>query len=403
MTEHDEGKEKVVDLQLVKKVETNLERLKKAGITGQEQILALAEAPIDWVWEPYVVAGTTVIFGGGPGAGKTTFLTLLLVARAADHPIEFLGHMITPAEPGKWIVMIEPEQGEKSISRKLKRSCDLLGLPYSALDRIIVLCKQRVVVKNNNALWNSTKLLIREGAVSDVLLDTIASTTEHKANDEQEQAALFHEINDAARAPKDSTPPVIWIAAHTRKKGRGEVVDDEAADIGGSVQRQGQVDTVAVLQAKHNRDSSEVSHVQIFFDKLREDPPKGQAGSLKFRIVESGIVVISDGRKSSPILKESIFKLLGESDLTASAIETKTKAGTRAVLKALDELVKEKRVKSGPGTYHGKKTKVFSRVLRSGVESSASSPPNESSTRTQLRVVVDNTSDSEDMASPPED
>src|SRR5580698_1414839 len=98
-----------------------LEAFKKIAITG-EAIDEAANEPVDWVWEPYVASGSICLIGGNTTGGKTTFTFLVLAARAAPGPVDFLGHVLTPAPKDQYIVIIEPEHSRGSAARKLKKS-----------------------------------------------------------------------------------------------------------------------------------------------------------------------------------------------------------------------------------------------------------------------------------------
>jgi hypothetical protein len=56
--------------------------------TGNGKLLALSEVaarPVDWVWEPYLSAGTVALLSGDPGVGKT-HLALAIAAQISNRP-----------------------------------------------------------------------------------------------------------------------------------------------------------------------------------------------------------------------------------------------------------------------------------------------------------------------------
>lgn len=175
-----------------------------------------------------------------------------------------LGLDVTPAAPGHWIVIVEAEHGRSSAARKLVKSANALGLDSSCLDRIITIPRSKVVI--DSAEWKEVERMIAAGIVSDVVVDSLARWAPAKANDEQEQAAIFGKVAAAIESSR-GTQPTFWIIMHSRK---GDQTGN-TEDIGGSQQRGGQTDSplrcTAVKDENHR-----IRHVEVTFGKLREDP-----------------------------------------------------------------------------------------------------------------------------------
>lgn len=243
-----------------------LTHLNKVALVGRDKILKLAGEPISYIWQDIAVAGTIVLISGPPAEGKTTLLFLILAARLNyGEPVGLLGRQILPAEPGKYVVLVEGEHSEHSTSRKLVKSFEILGLDDAGLDRVVVVARKAVLLGSPE--WRDVVELIRRGMVSDVALDTIARIAPADANDEREQVAVFAQVAQAIETtPKGQTQPLAWAVAHNRKNGEG----DGLAMVSGSAQRTGQADTV--LMVKGEKVGGQTVSSTVTFAKLREDP-----------------------------------------------------------------------------------------------------------------------------------
>ncbi|MFO0619338.1 MAG: hypothetical protein U0414_42510, partial [Polyangiaceae bacterium] len=122
-----------------------LSRLGPIALVGRATIAARAFEPVPYVWQDIAVRATIVLLAGGPGEGKTTLLFLLAAARInIEAPVKVLLREVKPAPPGQFFVLIEGEHGESSASRKLVKSCTMLGIHDDSLNRIIILARRSV-------------------------------------------------------------------------------------------------------------------------------------------------------------------------------------------------------------------------------------------------------------------
>jgi hypothetical protein len=241
-----------------------LEQLAAVAIIGRSNVLELATRPVVYLWRDIAIAGIIVVIAGGPGSGKTTLLFLILVARLnLDAPVNVLGREVSPAPPGRFVVLIEAEHGAASAARKLSRSCRLLGVDDMCLDRVILVARKSVRI--GSVEWGQVGRMVAAGLVSDIAIDTLARVAPADANSESEQVNIFDQIAQTIDLAPEHAKPVAWVVAHTRKS---ESLD--LSDVSGSVQRTGQADTVLLVQAER-RDGKVVSS-KVTFPKLREEP-----------------------------------------------------------------------------------------------------------------------------------
>jgi hypothetical protein len=267
-----------------------LTRLARIALRGRDRILEKASEPVPYVWVDIAVSGTIILLAGGPGEGKTTLLFLLLVARmTTGEPVTVLSRVVTPAAPGKVVVLIEGEHGEASTCRKLLASVDLLGIDPSALDRIVIVARK--AVRLDSPEWREVGRMVKAGIVSDIGIDTIARVAPGNANDEAEQVAIFDTVAATIElAPTEADKPIVWACAHTRKNNTTGGVED----VSGSAQRTGQADSV--LLVKGEKDGGRTVSSTVTFAKLREEPDdypmpvtfaisRDQAGARQLRVV----------------------------------------------------------------------------------------------------------------------
>jgi hypothetical protein len=235
------------------------------ALVGASEIRKLARVPIDWVWKDYVVSSTIGILSGPSSEGKTTLLFLLLLARATvGPPLEICGRAVTPAPLGRFVVLVEAEHGDASTARKLVKSADLLGLGDDALDRIISVSRKAVLLGSDE--WRDIERMIAAGIVSDVAIDSLARVGTGDANAEKDQVANFQIIADALEKAPAGAQPAVWVIAHSRK-GVAETLDD----VGGSMQRVAQADSVILVNGQRDANGKIVAS-SIKLSKAREEP-----------------------------------------------------------------------------------------------------------------------------------
>lgn len=251
-----------------------LKKLREISLHGTE-ISEAADEPVDWLWKPYLVTGTLGLFGGDPGSGKTTLVFLAMACRARTRVSEvlFLGAPLKTAPVGKYIVIVEGEHRPSSAARKLRRVIRQLGLQeeeQEIFERVFLVTRKAVIV--GDAHWKNIVKLVEAGLVSDVVLDTLASTTANTdSNKEQDQVQLFKKLADAIRLSPNQNSLTLWLLAHMRKKAStASEVGPGLQDVAGSVQRTGQVDTVAIVERRKPKGGSR--YAVLNFVKLREEP-----------------------------------------------------------------------------------------------------------------------------------
>jgi hypothetical protein len=252
-----------------------------------------------------------------------------------------------------FVVLIEGEHSERSASRKLVKMARVAGLDDidGALDRIIVVARKSVRIGSKE--WEDVERLIARGLVSDIALDTIARVAPADANSEAEQVAIFDRVAQAIeRAPSEETKPVVWTVAHTRK-GDGDDLDD----VGGSVQRTGQGDSVLI--AKAERRDGRVISTRVIFPKLREDPDDPPP-PVEFTVTKDAIVV-TDGVKDddSRPLEDRIEEQLRLGPQTKEGLKKKLGRSGEDIEAALTNLFAAHRVSTTTVKVRGRDRKAF--------------------------------------------
>jgi hypothetical protein len=107
-----------------------LSALQSVALVGADALLADADAPAEWSWRGIVQRGDVTEIAGPPYCGKSTLTIFVAVAHAnPGEPIELFGRVVTPIEPGRFVVLINVENSQRSAKRKLREACELLGLP----------------------------------------------------------------------------------------------------------------------------------------------------------------------------------------------------------------------------------------------------------------------------------
>jgi AAA domain len=357
------------------------EQLKAISVSGDE-IAAAGDTPIAWAWDQAAPVGGTILLAAGPGAGKTMLAFLLMACRAQTNPIDLLGRTVFPAPPGQWIVIIEMEHSPRSAARRMLRALGLLAL--KTLPRTLIVCKDSVRV--GDAKWQWVSNAIKAGLVSDVVLDTIASTTTEKANDEQEQINLFNKLKVVQRTAPDTSPLTFWILAHLRKSSK--VADDNVTmeGVSGSAQRTGQVDTVILATADRDKETRKVKSVSLVFEKTREEPtdPYCEDGipPIKYRIHGGKLYLLSETVAKKRLDRETKEKkLLDYLEMypkqihTVKSLSVAGLGGKTLVQEMLEKFVKEGQVGEETKDVSGNPTKVFSRKKRGGGTLALVPPP----------------------------
>jgi hypothetical protein len=328
-----------------------LEHLSKVAVLGREALLALATAPIVYVWNGIALVGIIVVIAGGVGSGKTTLLFFVLVARAnTGDAIKVLGREVTPAPAGTFVVLIEGEHSESSAARKLVKSCRLLGIDESALDRIIIVARKDARI--GSPVWQDVEKLIAAGLVSDVALDTLARVAPGDANDEREQVQIFNLIATAIeRSPSVATRPVVWPVAHTRKD-----AGDDLDGVSGSAQRTGQADTVLMVRAE-KRDGKVISS-RVTFAKLREEPDD-YPGPVEFTVTKDRLIESTSATDDGRPLEERILECCRLGPQTKGALKAKLGRSNDDIEGAITNLFAAHQITTADVTVRGRVRKAF--------------------------------------------
>lgn len=362
------------------------EQLKAISVVGDE-IGVAGEQPVSWAWDQAAPTGGTVLIASGPGVGKTMFIFMLMACRAQLAPYELLGRTVFPANPGQWIIIVEMEHSPRSAARRMKRAMALLKL--EKLPRTMIVCKDSVRVGDSKWQWIVNG--IKGGLVSDVVLDTIASTTTEKANDEQEQINLFNKLKAVQRSAPDATPVTLWILAHLRKSSK--TADDNATmeGVSGSAQRTGQVDTVILATAERDKETHAVKSVSLVFEKTREEPtdPDCENGiiPIKYRINDGKLFLLSETPAKRRLDREAKEKKLltfleahPKDAHTVNSLSAAGMGGKVVVQALLDRLVKAGLVDEKKEEVAGSFRVVFSRKKGRGSTLTLVRPPEGGST-----------------------
>jgi hypothetical protein len=330
-----------------------LVHLQKVAVIGREAIAELADRPIVWVWDYIASAGLIVLLAAGPGCGKTTLLFLIIIARAnRGAAVNVLGYAMTPAPDGRFIVVVEAEHSDESAARILRKSCTLLGVDESALERVILVARGNVRI--GSPAWDDVERLIAAGLVSDIVLDTLARTAPSDANDEREQVEIFARVAAAIElAPTPEARPMCWTAAHTRKHEGAPSLDD----VGGSTQRAGQADVVLLMAAERANDK--LASVKVTFGKVREKCAEDWPEPVSYVVRRDSVEIVGEPAKDERPLETRItehLRIFGPT--TKSQLRTKlgrSMPDLEAAITTLFQarLIRKADIKTRTGTYPG--------------------------------------------------
>jgi len=222
----------------------------------------------------------------------------------------------------------------------------------------------REQVKVNSPKWQKICELVRRGLVSDIILDTLASTTEAEANDEGEQAKLFQTFTKVIRSSSACSPLTIWLAAHTRK--------DNAEGLGGvsgSAQRVAQSDTVLRVKSHVNPKTNIPSHATLEIGRVKEDAPDGESRANFDYVISPSKGAVrrasqATGASGRPALVDRATLLAflrarpGE-EFSRNKLAAQLNGGREEVAALLEELTAAKEVSSRLGTVAGNETTIY--------------------------------------------
>lgn len=327
--------------------------LPKIVMRGRENILAEAKKPIEYVWHEIAVAGTVNLIAGPPAEGKTTLLFLLLACRMSPTPKPFLGRVVLPSPPGKFVVLIEAEHSDGGTARKLIQSFETVDVSTDGLDKVLVIARKSV--KIGDSAWSEVAYLVSLGLVSDIAVDTLARASSADSNNEEAQAEIFETIAmTIERASSALDRPTVWLVAHSKKNDR----TGGLGDVSGSTQRTGQSDTVIMVSGT-KIESGETTKSTVTFPKLREPPdiyPKPATFSV-LRAPDGKRYLSSDtvtaAELNSKPLEEQVWDQLTEPRTKADLAE-RLKRSKGDIAEAVNALFAAGRLSGAEVSYPGK-------------------------------------------------
>lgn len=332
-----------------------LERLASIAVVGRDRLVELAERPVVWLWDDIATAGLTILLAAGPGSGKTTLLFLLATARASrGAAVRVLGREVSPAPPGRYIVVIENEHSDESAARILRKSCRLQGIDEAALDAFILVARGNVRIGSD--VWGDVERLIAAGLVSDIILDTLARCSPVGAdpNAEQEQVEVFARIAQAIeRAPTADARPTVWTAAHTRKVEGLPSLDD----VSGSTQRAGQADVVILMGAQ--RTGNRVTSVKVAFGKVREKDAEDWPEPVEYTVRRDRVVLLDAQEDDERPLEDRILGRLAAGPQTKTALADKLGRSRADLEPAITALFDTRRIRTTEISVRGRTHKAF--------------------------------------------
>jgi hypothetical protein len=332
--------------------------IREAALVGAKAHAEAAARPLTFVWEDRACPGNVVLVGGAPGAGKTTAFKLLIAARCnrTRERVSVLGGEMKSADPDKFVLFVEAEEGEASAARGLERARAMLGLPDDTFARLVTIARKEVTA--GSARWLEIVELCRRGHVDSIWIDSLARFQAEDANSEQ-QAEVFAEVQSAIEGAPSTEKPTTWMICHSRKNG-----GDDIADIAGSVQRAAQADVVAILTADKDDDGQNVS-ATLKFLKIRETGdtwPK--ASSFSIAKGEDGGWRVAWGERSARAddqpAHERVYSLLQKGgQRTKNEIREALGLNAKRLEQALTTLFSERRIKKSKITVRGTEREVF--------------------------------------------
>lgn len=347
----------------------HLGELRDLVITGYDASCAVLAEPVDWIWEGVIASSHQVEACGQTGSGKSLWAFGLAVAMAnpGTEPIDFLGRKVKPMAPGRFVLIVNEENGKKSAVTQINRWIEILGLPPRETWARIVLAsrlglKARDGVSDDDArnpaqgdLWASLLHAASHDLFGLIVLDTRARIFRQfgDTKNEDSQAAVSDAITELVEL---ATCPVI-VVSHLRKGG-----GDDLDDVSGSAQRAAGADVVLGFRAE--RSKGEVLSTTVTFLKLRdgiEDHPEpiafaiGRDDAGRWRCVLGG-----SAKPTDQPAHERVFALLHrDGEKTKTAIAEALKINAQTLERAISVLFAEKRITKEKVTIGGRPRDLF--------------------------------------------
>jgi DNA polymerase III delta prime subunit len=349
-------------------------------MVGHADHFAAANELVDEAWQGILQRPHLALFGGPPGVGKTTLAAHLIVALAnpTGKPVDVLGYRVTPVPEGSFVVLVEEENGRRSIAKKLADSCDAYGLPVrETIDRIVTIPRSGFRVnsgsrEHDGSPWYELRGRARDGLVGALFLDSWASTIRAESNSEEAQAEAAGWLRSFVEL---SGGPVVAVV-HTRK-GDPSSLDD----IAGSHQRAAAADVILLVTAE--KEGGAVLSSKITFAKLRDsegEHPKPVSFSVARVEGHTRVALNGSARAEDMPAHERVFQCIQQGEKTRHQIRDALKMSGERVKQALDTLKAEKRMAWSKRTIGGRDT-YFARAREvdptAGLFKSAHTPPHE--------------------------
>lgn len=272
---------------------------------------------IPWVWDGYLARGSVTLIAGRPKAGKSTLITAVVQAVAADAPT-FLNHEITGCP-----VLVLSEEGHSTLKHKLPPG-------------------ERIRVANRQTTWPlpSWPTAIRQAADEAVrvgagllVIDTFtfwAQLASKDGNDTGAVAAAMRALTVAARAG------LAVVLIHHQGKGGGE----DGMAVLGSTQFAADVDLI--VEVERVADRSQATQRQILAVGRFDETPGALVYDRDPATGALGVVGEAAGREEVRALglKRALWDALPVGEPGVSTGDLEDELGDKRVWKRLlDRLV----------------------------------------------------------------
>jgi hypothetical protein len=333
-------------------------------LIGDADYQRQATGEVPYVWAGVVQYEHLVLLAGPSGVGKTTLATHLVVglANPTGKPIEVLGRAVTPLPADQVVLLIEEENGPRSIARKLEEACLAYGLPVAETrDRIVTIARGGVRIGGHGTKDDQDRKIlgdvlawIDDGLIGAMFVDSWAAVVAGDPVDEREQAraaAWLRKLVGLMGGP-------LFVIVHTRKSGAATL-----EDVAGSHQRAAAAD--GVLLATAEREDGQVLSTKVEFAKLRDFDGDEYPSPVSFSIAKGPdgaprVALNASARASDQPAHERVFDLLrAGGQLTKRAIRDELGLSGERLEKALTVLFADKRLRKSSEVVAGRRRDVF--------------------------------------------
>ncbi len=326
-----------------------LAELRRSAIVGYDELEQATAKPVTWRWYGVFTDAHQTEISGPSGEGKTTFVSLLIAALAGHRPVSLLGREVEPIEQGRYVVIIEQENGTHSFRSRIQRACEALQLPAKAtIDRMIFFIRQGI--EFGDSRWRQLCMLSKRGLVGALIIDTRATVlTNGDSSKEEDQAKISRAL---MKMISEGRHPTI-VLSHTPKS--------DKTNVSGSVQRKAGVDNLLIITGRRNPKTKKVESSVISFEKIRDDFLDHPL-PIQFSLVErdGAWTVTHNGALTVEPLPQRILRKLSLGPLTAGAIRSEVGRSGADVARELGELVTRGVVIKQVGEVSGRERELYS-------------------------------------------